>query len=85
MVRPEPGSCLYVALVVSGVEVARARCRPWHGTGESVVSIRTAGCIGCCRHPGRQEGEARVVEATWVRVPMRGTEADQPVVAMKAL
>jgi len=35
--RDEPGGCLLTGQVVTGVEVARARFRRWHGTWEPVA------------------------------------------------
>ena len=67
----EPGGCLLTGQVVTGVKVARARFRHWHGTWEPVAPMR--------RERSKREAPARI------GVPRRGTGAEQPVVARKAL
>jgi hypothetical protein len=47
MLWDEPGGCLFIGLVVSGVKVARARSRLQHGTWELLASgleVRGADC-----------------------------------------
>lgn len=75
--REEPGGDLLTALVVSGTEVARARFRLQHETWETLAPMRPAGCW-----TGRREGEPQAAETVRGRVPMRGREADRPVVAV---
>lgn len=74
----EPGGDLLTALVVSGTEVARARFRLQHETWETLASIRPDGCWTVWR-----EGEPQAAETVRGGVPMRGREADRPVVAVK--
>jgi hypothetical protein len=50
--RDEPGGCLLTGQVVSGVKVARARFRHWHGTWEPVAPMALAGWC-----PGRERGD----------------------------
>ena len=76
----KPGGDLLTALVVSGMKVARARFRRWHGTRETLASIRLVKCW-----IGRREGEPQAAETVRGRVPMRGREADRPVLVMKPL
>lgn len=40
----QPGGCLFTALAVSGVEVARARSRCWCGTWERLAPMRPPAC-----------------------------------------
>jgi hypothetical protein len=40
----EPGGCLFIGLVVSGTEVARARFRLQHETWETLAPIRPVAC-----------------------------------------
>jgi hypothetical protein len=74
----KPGGCLLIGPVVSGTEVARARFRLQHGTWETLAPIRSAGCW-----TGWREGGPQAAETVRGRVPMRGREADRPVVAVK--
>ena len=76
----KPGECLLIGLVVSGTEVARARFRLQHETWETLAPIRLAGCW-----TGWREGEPQAAETVRGRVPMRGREADRPVVVTKSL
>jgi hypothetical protein len=76
--RDEPGGCLLTGQVVTGVEVARARCRLQHGTWEPVALARPAGCW-----TGRREGAPQAAESARGGVPMRGTGADRLVVALR--
>jgi hypothetical protein len=76
----EPGGDLLTALAVSGTEVARARFRHWHGTRETLASMRSVKCW-----IGRRKGEPQAAETVRGRVPMRGREADRPVVVTKPL
>jgi len=80
--RDESGRYLSTAQVVSGIEVARACFRLWYRTWEPVVSIVLAG-TRTHRVPSQQEGEPQGAKTPRDRVPMRGTGADRPVVAMK--
>jgi hypothetical protein len=80
--RDEPGRYLSTAQVVSGMQVARACLRLWYGTWEPVVSIALAG-TRTDWVPGQQEGEPQGSNTSRGRVPMRGTGADRPVVAVK--
>jgi hypothetical protein len=74
----EPGGCLLIGLVVSGTEVARARFRLQRETWETLAPIRPAGCWTDWR-----EGEPQTAETVRGGVPMRGREADRPVVVVK--
>jgi hypothetical protein len=74
----EPGGCLFIGLVVSGMKVARVRFRRWCGTWERLAPILLAGCW-----TGRREGESQAAETVRGRVPMRGRRADRLVVVMK--
>jgi hypothetical protein len=76
----EPGGDLLTALVVSGTEVARARFGHWHGTRETLASMRSVKYW-----IGRRKGEPQAAETVRGRVPMRGREADRPVVVTKPL
>jgi hypothetical protein len=73
----KPGGCLFIGLAVSGTEVARVRFRLQHGTWETLAPIGLAGCW-----TGWREGELQAAETARGRVPMRGREADRPVVAV---
>lgn len=53
----KPGGDLLTALVVSGTEVARARFRRWHGTRETLASMRSVKCW-----IGRRKGEPQAAE-----------------------
>src|SRR3989442_6797604 len=82
-VRDEPGGCLLIGQVVSGVEVARAWSGLRCGTCEPVVPRpRTAGgaasACGCA-----WRGAPRAAEPVRGGVPMRGTGADRLVVAVR--
>jgi hypothetical protein len=76
--RDEPGGCLSIGQVVTGVEVARARVRHRHGTWEPVARARSVVCWN-----DRPEGAFQAAETVRGGVPMRGTGADRPVVARK--
>jgi hypothetical protein len=76
--RDEPGGCLLTGQVVTGVEVARARCRRWHGTWEPVAPMALARCWA-----GQPEGAPQAAETARGRVPVRGTGADRLVVAVR--
>ena len=78
MLRDEPGGYLLTALVVTGVKVARARFRHWHGTCEPVAPMVLAGCWA-----GRSKGVPQAAETARGRVPVRGTGADRLVVAVR--
>ena len=77
MPRDEPGGYLLTALVVTGVKVARARFRHWHGTCEPVAPLALSGCW-----PGQPKGVPQAAETARGRVPARGTGADRLVVAV---
>ena len=77
-----PGVACIAARVVSGMEVARAWSRLWHGTWEPVVPIASA-VHWTEMVPRPQEGELQAETTVRGRVPMRGTGADRPVVAVK--
>ena len=78
LLRDEPGGCLSIGQVVTGVEVARARIRRRHGTWEPVAPARSVVCWN-----DRREGAPQAAETVRGGVPMRGTGADRLVVAMK--
>jgi hypothetical protein len=74
----EPGGCLSIGLVVSGMKVARARFRLRCGTWERLAPIRSAGWW-----TGGRKGEPQAAETVRGRVPTRGRRADRLVVAGK--
>jgi len=76
--REEPGGCLLIGQVVTGVKVARARFRHWHGTWEPVAPLALAGCWA-----GQPKGVPRAAETARGGVPVRGTGADRLVVAVR--
>jgi hypothetical protein len=76
--RDQPGGCLSIGLVVSGMKVARVRFRPQRGTWERLAPIPLAGCW-----IGQREGDSQAAETVRDRVPTRGRRADRLVVAMK--
>ena len=76
--RDEPGGCLLIGQVVTGVKVARARFRHQHGTWEPVAPLALAGCWA-----GQPKGVPQAAETARGRVPARGTGADRPVVAVR--
>src|SRR5215207_9600215 len=80
--RDESGGCLLTGQVVSGMKVARARFRLRCGTWEPVAPRAAAGQWrhACDRSSA---GEPRAAETARGRVPVRGTGADRPVVAMR--
>jgi hypothetical protein len=80
--RDESGGYLSTAQVVSGMEVARAWSGLWCGTWEPVVSITSCRSLGLVQPPGGREGEHQGAESPRWRVPMRGTGADRPVIAL---
>ncbi len=56
--RDEPGGCLLTGQVVTGIKVARARVRHWHGTWEPVAPIRRrpgVGPAGGREHPKQRK------------------------------
>ena len=73
----EPGGDLLTALAVSGTKVARARFRLQHKTWESLAPMRSVGCW-----TGRRKEEPQAAETARGSVPVRGREADRPVVAV---
>ena len=77
----EPGGCLLIGQVVSGIEVARAWSGLSCGTCEPVVPMpRAASGFRTC---GRsREREPQAAETARGSVVMRGTGADRPVVAV---
>src|SRR6266508_6817985 len=82
-VRDEPGGCLLIGQVVSGMKVARAwswlRCGRW----EPVVP-RPRAASGAALACGRAwKGDPRAAETVRGGVPMRGTGADRLVVAAR--
>lgn len=81
--RDEPGGCLLIGQVVSGMEVARARFWLQCGTWEPVAPmVRPAsGAVLACG--GSPEREVRAAATARARVVMRGTGADRLVVAVK--
>jgi hypothetical protein len=85
LLRDKPGGCLLTGEAVPGVKVARAWSGLWCGTREPVAPMGSpaSGVIvpwaGCLEREPQAAGTARG------RVAMRGTGADRPVVAMKAL
>ena len=83
--RDEPGGCLLIDQVVSGMEVARAWSGLRCGTWEPVVP-RPRAASGAVMACGRAwKGDPQAAETVRGRVPMWGTGADRPVVAVKAL
>ncbi len=78
LLRDESGGYLSTALVVSGMEVARARFRRWCGTWERLAPTLLAGGWA-----GRREGGPQAAETVRGRVPMWGRRADRLVVAVK--
>jgi hypothetical protein len=81
--RDEPGGDLSTAQAVSGIKVARAWSGRWQGTWEPVASIASSRSLGLLQPHGCREGERQGAETPRRRVPMRGTGADRPAVAMK--
>jgi hypothetical protein len=79
--REESGSNLSTAQAVPGIKVARAWLRLWCGTWEGVAPNAAAGLRS---HPARpSKGGPQAAGTARGRVPMRGTLADWPAVAMK--
>src|SRR5712692_3478550 len=79
----EPGGCLLTGQVVSGMEVARAWSGLRCGTWEPVVP-RPRTASGAARACGRRwKGDPQAAETARGGVPMRGTGADRPVVAVR--
>jgi hypothetical protein len=78
--RDEPGGCLFIGQVVTGVKVARARIRHRHETWEPVAPMVSVGCW-----TGRSKGALQAAESARSRVPVRGTGAGRLVVAGKLL
>ena len=58
--RDEPGGCLLIGQVVSGMEVARAWPGLWCGTCEPVVprSRAASGAVVACGRPRKREPQA---------------------------
>ena len=80
--RDEPGGCLLIGQVVSGMEVARAWPGLWCGTCEPVVprSRAASGAVWACgRFVEARTSSSRTARG---RVVMRGTGADHLVVAV---
>jgi hypothetical protein len=80
--RDEPGGCLPTGQAVPGVEVARAWLWLLRGTGEPVAPSRRSAHWTTGPSDSRK-GDPQAVEAARGRVPMRGTGAGRPVVAVK--
>ncbi len=82
LTRDESEGCLFIAQVVSGIEVARV----WHwrlrGTWEPVVLIlwSASGMFACGRS---REGVTQAAETVRVEYRLRGTGTDRPVVVVK--
>jgi hypothetical protein len=76
--RDEPGGCLLIGQVVTGVKVARARFRLRHGTWEPVAPLVPVGCW-----TGRPKGVPQAADTVRGRVPVRGAGADRLVVAVR--
>ena len=81
----EPGGCLLIGQVVSGVEAARAwsglRCGTWEPVVPRPRAASGAG-LACGRLAEARTPSSRSARG---RVVMRGTGADLTVVAVKAL
>jgi hypothetical protein len=75
--RDEPGGCLLIGQVVTGVKVARARFRHRHGTWEPVAPATPVGCWN-----RRRKGAPQAAETVRGRVPSWGTGTDRLVVAV---
>src|SRR3989442_2244719 len=81
--RDEPGGCLLIGQVVSGMEVARAWSGLRCGTWEPVVP-RPRMASGAASACGRAwKGDPQAAETVRGGVPMRGTGADRLVVAVR--
>jgi hypothetical protein len=80
LLRDEPGGCLFIGQVVTGVKVARARIRHRHETWEPVAPMVSVGCW-----TDRSKGALQAAESARSRVPVRGTGAGRLVVAGKLL
>lgn len=82
LLRDEPGGCLLIGQVVSGMKVARAWSGLLCGTLEPVAPTRRAasGLRACGRS---REGDPQAAGTARGRVPSRGTGADRLVVAMR--
>jgi len=79
--RDQSGRNLSTAQVMSGIKAARAQLRLWYGTCEPVASIRRPESrLVACRS---REGGPQAAGTARGRVPMRGTGADRPVVAVR--
>ena len=76
--RDEPGGCLLIGQVVTGVKVARARFRHRHGTWEPVAPATPVG--GWNR---RRKGAPQAAETARGGVPSWGTGTDRLVVAVR--
>ena len=75
--RDEPGGCLLIGQVVTGVKVARARFRHRHGTWEPVAPATPVGCWN-----RRRKGAPQAAETVRGGVPSWGTGTDRLVVAV---
>jgi hypothetical protein len=75
------GGVLSTAQTVSGMEVARAWFRLWHGTWEPVAQKRRP--FTWILATRSQEGVRQAAETARCRVPLLGTGADRLVLAMK--
>ena len=80
--REQSGGYLFTAQAVSGIKVARAWSGLWQETWEPVASIVSCRVRGLVEPPGGREGGRRGAETPRRRVPMRGTGADRPAVAL---
>lgn len=76
--RDESGGDLSTAQAVSGIKMARAWFGLWYGTWEPVAST-VCGQVSS----GGREGGRQGAETPRRRVPVRGTGADRPVVAVR--
>jgi hypothetical protein len=74
--RDEPGGCLLIGQVVTGVKVARAQVRHRHGTWEPVAPATPVGCWNL-----RRKGAPQAAETVRGGVPSWGIGADRLVVA----
>jgi hypothetical protein len=82
--REEPGGCLLIGQVVSGIKVARAWSGLLCGTREPVAPIgrsASGAVVACGWSSGARTLSSRSARG---RVVMRGTGADLTVVAVKA-
>jgi hypothetical protein len=80
--RDERGGNLSTAHAAPGMKAARARVRLWCGTWEPVAP-RLSGRSPGVELGGRREGGPQAAGTARGRVPMWGTGADRPVLAVK--